>query len=119
MKILVILICSINLTFALDVTPIRKGQAAPDNGFFVDQENMKGFRKINEENKLLKKENLELEELSFVNNKIEKNYQDRLDFASKEITKEQIKGNLRGVWGFVLGVAATSLAAFAAAKSID
>lgn len=118
-KIIVIFFTSINLSLAIDVVPIKKGEPAPKDGFFIDKPNIKKMRKINEEKKLLEKENLKLSQLNELNGKIENNYQKRLEDASRQITKEQVKGDLKGIGGFLLGVLATSAAAFAAAKVLE
>lgn len=119
MKTILILVTSINLCFAIDVDPIKKGEPAPKDGFFIDSNNLQEMRQINEEKKLLEKENIKLEQLRVTSENIEKNYQERLDLASKQITKEQVKGDLKGIGGFLLGVLATSAAAFAAAKVLE
>ena len=118
MKILMILILLTNNVLAIDITPIREGEKATKDGFFIDPPNMKKLRKNNEERKLLKKENIELKELGLVQEEKGKLLKNQWEETSKALTKAQIQGTTRGIGGFLLGVVATSLAAFAAAKAI-
>jgi len=119
LKILFTILISINLCFAIDVTPIKKGTPAPEDGFFIDNDNIKKMRKINEEKALLEKETIKLEQLRITNESVNKIYKTQLEDASKEVTKQQVKGDLKGVFGFLLGVVATSVAAFAAVKVLE
>lgn len=118
MKILLIILLTISQALCIEVTPMSKGDKAPKQGFFIDTENMKEMRKINEKKKLLEKENVTLKDLAVINEKRVEVYKERADETEKHLTKEKTKGNIKGVLGFILGVAATSLAAFAASKAI-
>ena len=117
MKLLLIFLLTLSQAFAIDVQPITKGSPAPDDGFFVDQPNMKKLRKINEEKKLLEKENIDLRELSIVHETRIDNYKQMNTEVEKELRWEKTKGSLSGVGGFILGVLATSLAAYAAMQA--
>lgn len=116
MKIILIIILTITQAFAIDVDPIKKGQPAPYDGFIIDKDNIKEMRKINEEKKLLEKENIKLKDLSIINEERIENYKSFADDADKELRWEKTKGNMKGIGGFILGVVATSLAAYAAIK---
>jgi hypothetical protein len=115
MKYLIILLVSFNC-FAIDVTPIKKGEPAPKEGFFIDAENMKKLRKINEEKKLLEKENITLKDLAYVNEQRINTYKKLSLESEKMFVREKTKGSFKGVGGFLIGVAATSLAAYAAIR---
>lgn len=116
MKFLLVLLTSINLCFALDVTPVKKGDPSPSDGFFVTTESMKKLRKINEEKKILEKENITLKDLSVINEKRIQTYKMYAEESHKQASWERTKGNFKGAGGFVLGVLATSLAAYAAIR---
>ncbi len=114
MKLIIVLLFSISTCFALDVTPIKKGEQAPSNGFFVTTESMKELRKINEEKKILEKENITLKDLSVINEKRIETYKKYAEESHKQASWERTKGSFKGAGGFILGVLATSLAAYAA-----
>lgn len=117
MKLLLIILISISQCSAIDVVPIDKGAKAPSKGFFVDTENMKEFRKINEEKKLLKKENITLKDLSVINEQRIETYKKLSEESQKELSKEKTKGNFKGIGGFLVGVLAASVAAYAAIRA--
>lgn len=116
MKILLIFCLTISSAFAIDVNPIKKGEPAPRDGFFVDPENMKDLRQINEDKKRLEQQNLKLKDLSAVQNERIGLYKEEVKEQNKAIRKERTKGDIKGIGGFLLGVLATSVAAYAAIK---
>jgi len=116
MKILIILLISISQCLAIDVTPIQKGEKAPANGFFLDTPNMKEVRQINEEKKVLKKENVTLKDLNSINESRVDTYRKLSEESEKALSWERTKGNGKGIVGFVVGVIATSVAAYAAIR---
>ena len=116
MRLLIVLLFCITQVFAIDVQPIKKGHKAPEDGFFVNPPNMKKLRKINEDKKILEKENLKLKDLSAIQDQQIDNYRELSKESQKELRKEKTKGNFKGIGGFVLGVLATSLAAYAAIR---
>lgn len=118
MKLLIILLISISQCFAIDVTPLKKGEVAPKDGFFVDTENMKQLRKINEDKKVLEKKVVKLEDLAAINEERVGAYRKLSEESQKQLRWEQTKGSFKGVGGFVIGVLATSLAAYAAIKVV-
>ena len=73
-------------------------------------------KKINEKKKLLKKENVKLQDLQTINEQRINTYKEFAQESEKELYKEKIKGNVKGVWGFILGVLSTSVAAYAAIR---
>lgn len=117
MKYLIIFLICISQCFAIDITPIEKGEPAPANGFFVDAENMKEFREINERKKLLEKENLTLKDIRVIQSEQISNYKIIEKELHSQVRKEKFKSDVKGVGGFVLGVLATSLAAYAAIRA--
>ena len=66
MKYLLIILLIINSAFAIDVTPVKKGDVVTKDGFFVDKDNMKKLRQNNEEKKLLEQKSLKLKDLQTV-----------------------------------------------------
>lgn len=63
MKLFIIAILLINTTFANEVTYIKKGDPAPENGYFITAPQEKKFREQNEENKKLTSINIQLKDL--------------------------------------------------------
>lgn len=116
MKLLIILLFSISQCLAIDVTPIQKGDPAPQDGFFIDSPNMKEIREINEKKKLLEKENIQLKDLAVINEQRVDTYKDYAKKSEEQLGWEKTKGNFKGVGGFLLGVLATSVAAYAAIR---
>lgn len=96
---------------------INTGDKAPCAGFFVSQPAMNQIAKDKEELVLVRQQVLTLKELRAVDSDILKVEKDRLQTASNELKKEQFKGNAKSIGAFVLGVLATSLAAYAAIQS--
>lgn len=119
MKLLLIFFVTISQCFAIDVTPIKKGESAPQDGFFVDAENMKALRKINEEKKILTKENIKLKDLALINEQRIDTYKEFAKKAEDHASWEKTKGNFKGMGGFIIGVLATSVAAYAAIKATE
>ena len=118
MKLLLIFLLSISQCLAINITPVKKGEPAPKDGFFVDKENMKKFREINEKKKNLEQQVATLEDLRVIDESRIKVHKNIINKADREIQKERTKGNLKGIGGFLLGVFATSVAAYAAIKVV-
>jgi len=116
MKLLLIILLSISNCFAIDVTPIKKGEPAPANGFFIDQPNIKKMRKINEDKKVLERKVTKLEDLAVINEQRVETYKKLSQESEDQLIWEKTKGNFKGVGGFLVGVLATSLAAYAAIR---
>lgn len=116
MKILLIILLTINSATAIDITPIKKGEPAPANGFFVDKKNIKKFREINENKKLLEQENGKLKSLNQLAINETKIYKENYQEANRQVRVEKFKSDLKGIGGFLLGVLATSAAAYAAIR---
>lgn len=113
MKLLILFIISFNLP-AQTLTPLEKGQPAPYSGHLADKKAMENFRTTNEENKLLKQKEMKLEELQIIKDEKIKYYQTESEFFQKELRKEKVSGNFKGIGGFIIGVVATGVAAWAA-----
>lgn len=119
MKAIILSICLVlsTVTFSKEMAVLKKGDAAPFDGVLSDSEQMKEFRQINEENKLLKLENLKLSDLSAIQGKKEDLY--KLDIDNKQ--SQIVRLERREVWltagAFLIGVIATSIAAKAAIES--
>lgn len=117
MKVLLIFLISISQCFALDVTPIKKGDPAPQNGFFIDAENMQEMRKINEEKKLLNKENVTLKDLAIINESRISTYQEYVKKSSDDANWEKTKGTAKGIAGFLIGIGSAALAGYVMMKA--
>lgn len=118
MKILLVFILLMNSALAIDVRVIKKGQQAPEDGFFVTAKTMKELRKVNEDKKALEKKVVKLEQLAFIKDQKIELYAVELKETHKQLSWERTKGNFKGIGGFLIGVAATSLAAYAASRVI-
>ena len=117
MKLLLILLLTISPVYAIEVTPIKKGEAAKVDGFIVSKDEMKKLREINEKKKLLEKENLSLKDLNVVNDRRVSLYGERYSAVERELTRERTKSNLKGIGGFVLGVVITGFIGYAAVRA--
>ena len=118
MKYILILLLLFNSVYAIDITPIEKGQVAPYKGFLVSPEQMKEFRQINEDKKLLEQENLKLQDLQVINEQRIGLYKKAWEETNSELTKERFSGNFKGIGGFILGVALSGIAAYATIKTL-
>jgi len=117
MKLLIVLLLTLSQAFAIDVTPIKKGQPSPGNGFFIDTKNMKEIRKINEEKKNLKKQTITLKDIGHIDQEriaVHKRY---ARAAQKQLEWEQTKGTWKTIGGFALGVLITGAIGYAALRS--
>jgi hypothetical protein len=116
MKILLIILFSITNCYAIDVTPVKKGDIVKTDGFHIDQPNMKKLRKINEDKKVLEKKVTKLEDLAAINEQRVETYKKLSQESEDQLRWEKTKGNFKGIGGFLVGVLATSLAAYAAIR---
>lgn len=118
-KNIILLFCLISIadSVAIDIIPIKSGDKAPKDGFFVDRSNMDALMKINEDKKLLEQQNIRLKDLAIIKDDRIKLYQDETNLAYRDLQKERTKGDLKGVGGFFLGVLATGLASYVAIKT--
>lgn len=104
-------------SFAGQLTKLQKGDKAPYDGILADSKQMKNFRKIEEERKLLELKNIKLSELGKIkDNKIDL-YQKDLSNTHKEFAKYKTKTFFTNTGYFVLGVILTGFAAKAAIES--
>ena len=116
MKQIVLALCLlVNVcSFANEIKAVKKGDTVPFDGYVITVEFEKNLRQINETNKLLEAKNVTLEQLSVVNDKRADHYRKEAEKAVSEAQSEQLMGSVKGGLGFVFGVLATSLAAYAA-----
>lgn len=112
--LILILIC--NTCLAIDVKPIKKGEAASFDGFLVSKEDLKKLRQINEEKKLLDKQNIKLKDLAAIRDSRVKLYKEEVEYNYKALQRERTKGKINGVLGFLVGVLATGAASYVAIK---
>lgn len=111
MKLLIILLLTFQ-AFAIDVSPIKKDQPAPYDGFILDEANLKEMKTINEERKVLKKKVVTLEELGNIKDSKVKLYKEEADYYHKQAKKEESKSTWKIVGGILLGILATSAAGY-------
>lgn len=114
MKILIILLFTISTAFAQNVRQIKAGEAAPSDGFFVTKEQLQKFVDTDQDRELLRLKVIKLEELQVVQDERINLYRSRITEIDKELTRSTRRGSFKGIGGFVLGVLATSAAAYAA-----
>lgn len=117
MRFIILFIISFN-SFAIDITPIKKGEASPGDGFFVSTEEMKKFRQINEEKKLLEQKVLTFGDLAITNEQRIDIYKKQSDYYEEQYLKQQNKTIWSGIGGFILGAAATSLVAYGTMRAL-
>lgn len=88
--LVLMLIPSISLA---QVSPIKKGESAPQDGFFITKEQEKKFRQMNEDKKKVEHQNLSLKDLQIKQEEKSQILQERLDNRKKqaEDLKEQVE----------------------------
>lgn len=107
---LILLLMLSTTTSAQDAIRLDKGQTAPFSGNLIKTKKLEQFYKSHkklplvEANLSLERERIEL-------------YRVRLRKTESELTKSKIKGNVKTLAGFLLGVVITSVAAKAALES--
>ena len=108
MKILTIILISVLLsapTFA--VTPLKKGQPAPETGYLFSKAEEKQLRKNNEQRKLLEK-------LSFKQSELIKNQHEQISI----LKSERKLSTLQKTVYFIGGVFATGMSVYLAGKLV-
>lgn len=110
MKILLIFLFSFSL-LAGEIQPIQKDQKAEFSGYLITKEFEKNLRTINEKNKLLERKNVTLERLGQVNEDIAQDYK-------KKASRAELRGDLKGIGGFLLGVLITGGIAIGLSKGL-
>lgn len=118
MKIILITLLLLNSVYAIDITPIKVGEPAKYDGFLVSSEEMKKFRQINEEKKLLAEQNIHLKDLQVLNEKRLAVYDEAYTKVNKDLRFESLKGDFKGLGGFFIGVAVSSIAAYAVVRTL-
>lgn len=109
MMLILLLMLSTTIN-AQDAIRLDKGQVAPFSGNLIKTEKLEQFYKSHKKLPLVEA-NLSLER-----HRIEL-YRVRLRKTESELTRAKIKGNLKTIGGFLLGVLVTSVAAKAALES--
>ena len=105
MKLLLVLLLSINLTFASGISPIKKGETASHDGFLITKEFEEDRRKDREELKLVKEKNIVLSDLRAIEGKRVGLYKKDAERYHSELQKEKIGGFLKSSLYFILGIA--------------
>ena len=117
MKTLFATILSINLVLAQSMIVLKKDQPAPFDGVLSDSAQMKEFRQINETNKLLDKQVLELKDLSLLKDEKIEIYKSSLEQANTKLEKNEKYTFWSNIGYFALGVIVTGVAAKAAIEA--
>jgi hypothetical protein len=116
MKYILLFLISFNV-FAQQQVILDKGQTAPFDGILSDSDQMKKYRTINEEKKLLDKEVIKLRDLNLTKDERMKLYKEEAADWKQQYRKEQVKGFWSKVGYFTLGVLVTGVAAKAAIEA--
>lgn len=96
---------------------VKKGEVASFDGVLVSKEQMEEFRRINEENKLLKEKVLTLENIVKIDELKLKYYADELTATRSLLIAEQANDFWAKAGYFALGVIVTGVAAKSAIES--
>lgn len=110
MKILILLLFTLNITFAQQIAPIKTGERALHDGFLVDKK-FAELATANDKKVDILEKKVELQDLRI--NVTE----EQAKFYKDKAKKEEARSTWKGIGGFVLGVLATSLASYAAIKA--
>jgi len=116
MKYLLIVLLIMQTSHA-DMAALKKGDSAPFDGIISDAAQMKEFRQINEEKKLLELQNLKLKDLSAVQDERVELYKRQASSLNDEIGKAESRSFWKSIGYFTLGVLVTGLAAKVAIES--
>ena len=100
-----------------EMTTINKGDTAPHSGILVDAAQMKEFRQINEEKKLLETENLKLKDLGVINDQRIDLYKEHVKQVTEDLSRSERRAFWQSVGTFALGVVVTGFAAKVAIES--
>lgn len=103
-----ILICMLMTFQCLAVTPMKKGDVAPKDGYLFDKQEEKEVRKKVEENKILKGLTIKQDELI-------QNQNQRIDLMEKNLQKRDVSG-LEKILYFIGGVLVTGGSVYLAGK---
>lgn len=123
MKVLLVILFSINLVFAGEVTHIKKGDPAPGDGYFITYGQEKKFRQINEENESNKKIVIALKDLQVTQDRQIVILQDRLQiqqehnyFLSARIDQSRSDGFWNKTFHVLAGAALMGSATYLATR---
>ncbi len=103
MKYLLILILTINTTFAQEAVHVSVGTEAPFSGILLTEERAAKAMKA-------EKANIVLSDLRIAEKELTEYHRDDARRSRTELSKSQIKGNLKLIGGFLLGVIVTGFA---------
>lgn len=101
------------------IKAIEAGEVAEYSGFLVDDSQMKHFRQINEEKKLLEQKTIKLEELGIRMEDSKNWYQDNYYKIKDKYEWQQTKSFWVNTLFFVGGVVLTGLITYGAMKTVD
>jgi hypothetical protein len=120
MKIVASFIICLSLTFSCHAQKsvvLPKGKEAPFDGVLSDADQMKEYRKVSEENKLLGLENLKLKDLAVTQDQRISLYQEELKVVKDDYKSLERKTFWSNLGYFALGVLVTGFAAKVAIES--
>lgn len=116
MKYALVALLIVRLAHAEMIT-LDKGDIAPYSGILVDAAQMKEFRQINEEKKLLETENLKLKDLGIINDQRIDLYKEHVKQVTEDLSRSERRAFWQSVGTFALGVVVTGFAAKVAIES--
>lgn len=116
LTIIIIILFSFS-AMAQKLEKLEKGQTAPFTGVLVDAKQMKKFRQVNEEKKLLDKKNIKLKDLNVLKDQKIELYKKEITQTHKELTRYKTKTFFTNAGYFALGVILTGFAAKTAIES--
>ena len=118
MKVIILSFFLCSSVFADSAVALQKGQIVPFDGILITKEKSKELRQIEKDNGVLKKQKTTLQELGKVLELQREVWKESSNENFKQYKKEQFKGNLRGIWGFLVGVGITSFGYIIAKETI-
>ena len=101
--VIILFFLIIHTAWGQDIQGIKKGQASPIDGFVISTDFEKELRQINEDSKILKRQNILLKDLQVTQEYMVTLHSERASNAQKELEKEQIKGFFKSTLYFIGG----------------
>lgn len=119
--VMLVIACNINAEEVAhgNITFVEKGDPAPYAGYVVDESQMKHFRQINEEKKLLEKKTIKLEELGIRQEDSKEWYKNNYYKVKEKYEWQQTKSFWTNTLYFVGGAVLTGLISYGTVKTLD
>ena len=121
MRLIILLLLTFNTAFAQDIIPIKKGQPSPIDGFVISK---KANEKIIEDREKLERKNIQLKDLSVLQDQSItdlKSHRDTLSRHNAEL-RESLRAKPTGFWQktgyFVLGALITGAIGYGTVRAL-